>query len=188
MEIVNYEDIIIHAGATIDYAVQVLEECRNKGELVRITFNGIKLHSDEIFTVDEGYLKVLGMTKEEHENRVERYIDESRKRRQEHKNNIPALTKYYEQRGREILPESKWKDWNQIVPIRLGDLYQGMELGNCLDIVKLLNEGGTLDEAREEIYSQGHSGMSFSLVCYMVEEFADGDRGKVFRKYVLESE
>src|SRR5699024_3891712 len=129
-----------------------------------------------------------GVTKKEYEKKIEDYNETIHKREQEHKNNFFRLVEYYKQQGRKILPKAKWKDWDEIVPIRLSDLYKGMELDSCLNIVKLLNEGGTLDEAREEFYNQGHSGMSGSLVCYMVEEFADGDRGKVFRKYVLESE
>ena len=34
------------------------------------------------------------------------------------------------------------------------------ELGCCLDIVKILNNGGLLEEAKQEIEKQGHSGMS----------------------------
>jgi hypothetical protein len=68
------------------------------------------------------------------------------------------------------------------VPIRLDDLYQGMELKCCLDIVIELNNGCTLNEAKAIIESQGHSGMSFGLVCSMVKSFCD--RGTEFVSYV----
>ena len=82
----------------------------------------------------------------------------------------------------EVLTKDKWEYWDEIVLIRLGDLYHGMELGCCLDIVKILNNNGTLDEAKEKIESQGHSGMSYGLVRAMVKEFSS--RGTEFADYV----
>ena len=67
------------------------------------------------------------------------------------------------------------------MPIRLDDLYQGMELKCCLDIVSELNKGCSLDEAKTIIEGQGHSGMSFGLVCSMVKSFCD--RGQEFVSY-----
>ena len=107
-----------------------------------------------------------------------RYKEEERK----HKENIPKLTKEWIEKGEEILDEKYYERWEKIVPIRLDDLYHGMELGNCLDIVNILNNGGSLDEAKEQIESQGHSAMSFGLVCSMVREFCD--RGNEFVEHV----
>jgi len=61
-------------------------------------------------------------------------------------------------------------------------MYKGMELGNCLDIVMKLNSECKLDVAKEMIEDQGHSGMSFGLVCSMVKSFCD--RGDEFVKFV----
>ena len=84
-------------------------------------------------------------------------------------------------KGREILNEDKWEYWDRIVPIRLNDLYQGIELKCCLDIVEILNNG-TLEDAKLEIEKQGHSGMSFALVCSMVKDFSP--RGEEFFNYI----
>ena len=79
--------------------------------------------------------------------------------------------------------DEKYRElWAKCVPIRLGDLYQGMELGNCLEIVEQLNNGKTVEEVKPLIENQGHSGMSFSLVCSMVKSFCD--RGAEFVSYV----
>jgi hypothetical protein len=51
----------------------------------------------------------------------------------------------------------------------------------CLDIVLELNNGCTLEEAKAIIENQGHSGMSFGLVCSMVKSFCD--RGVEFSSY-----
>lgn len=68
------------------------------------------------------------------------------------------------------------------MPIRLSDLYRGMELGACLDIVVELNKGCSLKKAKGIIEKQGHSGMSFGLVCSMVASFCD--RGREFVDFV----
>ena len=78
--------------------------------------------------------------------------------------------------------EKYHETWAKCVPIRLDDLYQGMELGATLDIVKELNAGCELQKAKEIIEGQGHSGMSFGLVCSMVKSFCD--RGQEFVSYV----
>ena len=57
-----------------------------------------------------------------------------------------------------------------------------MELKATLDIVKELNAGCELEVAKGIIEGQGHSGMSFRLVCSMVKSFCD--RGSEFVAYV----
>ena len=74
------------------------------------------------------------------------------------------------------------KLWVEIVPIRLGDLYRGMELGASLTIIKELNNGCELEVAKVIIEEQGHSGMSFGLVCSMIQGLCD--RGIEFTNYV----
>lgn len=92
------------------------------------------------------------------------------------------LTKEWIRKGNAILDEKYHKEWAECVPIRLDDLYQGMELGATLDIVKELNAGCDLHVAKGIIMEQGHSGMSFGLVCSMVKYFCD--RGAEFVDYV----
>lgn len=90
--------------------------------------------------------------------------------------------KEWEVKGREVLSEDKLELWDKIVPIRLNDLYQGMELGNCLDIVKILNSGGSLEEAKVTMEAQNHSGMSWGLVLHMVKAFADKNGDEFFEQ------
>ena len=74
--------------------------------------------------------------------------------------------------GHKVLSEDKWSLWDEIVPIRLSDLYEGMELGQCLDIVKVLKTGD-FTKAKETMENQGHSGMSWGLMKAMIKEFSD---------------
>jgi predicted nuclease with TOPRIM domain len=177
----NYEEIEFCAGMTIKDAVKDLLRYKDKGILAKGSFNGIVLYSDTV-SIDGAYQEIMGKTKAEFDKEQEDWRKDIQKRDQEFKESIPELTEMWIQKGKEVLTADKWDYWTEIVPYRLKDLYQGMELGNCLDIVKILNNNGTLEEAKEKISSQGHSGMSYSLVCSMVKEFCS--RGNEFVEYV----
>lgn len=177
----KYEHIGFFAGSTIEQAVNELLSYTEKGKLACGEFNGVTLYSDTV-TMDSAYQEITGKTKAEFDKAEQEWKDNYDRQKKEHEEKIPELSKVWMDKGREILTEDKWEYWDKIVPIRLSDLYQGMELGASLDIVSILNNNGTLDEAKEKIESQGHSGMSFGLVCAMVKEFCE--RGSEFVDYV----
>ena len=160
----KYTEIYFYPGRNIEECVNELLRYKEKGKLVFGVFNGHKLYSDTV-TMDSAYKEITGNTRQ----------------KQEHIKAIPEKAKLWMDKGREILDKSKWELWDKIVPIRLNDLYQGMELKCCLNIVEILNKG-TLEEAKKEIESQGHSGMSFGLVCSMVKEFSP--KGEEFVNYI----
>lgn len=176
----NYKEIEFYFG-NIEDAVKELKNYDQKGEKVFITFNGQKLYSD-IDTVDTAYQKITGKTKAECDEATKKRSEEYQEQKRKHEEAIPELTKEWIAKGNTILDEKYRETWAKCVPIRLGDLYQGMELQMCLDIVLELNNNCTLDEAKATIESQGHSGMSFGLVCSMVKSFCD--RGQEFSNYV----
>lgn len=62
--------------------------------------------------------------------------------------------------------------WDKCVPIRLGDLYRGMELGQCLDIIRIVKEK-SIQDGIDVMKNQGHSGMSWGLMKSMIREFCD---------------
>lgn len=164
----KYKEIEFGFGG-IESAVK---ELKSHNELVCGSFNGQILYSD-IDDLYSAYVKITGKTKVEFDEaeriRHEEYEEQQRK----HKEAIPELTKQWIEKGNTILDEKYRELWATCVPIRLDDLYQGMELQMCLDIVFELNNGCSLDDAKSIIESQGHSGMSFGLVCSMVKSFCD---------------
>ena len=174
----NYREIDFMTGLNIESAVN---ELKSYNELVCGSFNGQMLYSD-IDDMDSAYKKVTGKTKAEfYETERQNQIKYEREKR-EHEEAIPKLTIEWIEKGNNILDKKHHDLWAEIVPIRLGDLYRGMELGNCLEIVEQLNKGEELEKVKPLIEDQGHSGMSFSLVCSMVKEFCD--RGAEFVSYV----
>lgn len=176
----KYIEIDFYPGRNIEECVNELLKYKDKGELVFGIFNGHKLYSDTV-TMDSAYKEITGNTKKEFDDYIKKQNEEYQRQKQEHINSIPEKSKLWMEKGREVLDKSKWEFWDKIVPIRLNDLYQGMELKCCLDIVEILNKG-TLEEAKKEIENQGHSGMSFGLVCSMVKEFSA--KGEDFVNYL----
>lgn len=179
----SYREINFGFG-DLDSAVRTLNLYKENNELVFGVFNGEKLYSD-IDDLDSAYVKVTGQTKAECEEAERKLNEEYHEQQRKHEEAIPELTKEWIEKGKAILDEKYLELWNKCVPIRLGDLYQGMELGNCLDIVEQLNKGEELEKVKPFIENQGHSGMSFGLVCSMVNSFCD--RGKEFTSYVRDN-
>lgn len=176
----EYRKIEFEGGATLEECVNDLLFLKNHDIKAFGIFNGHKLFSDTV-TMDNAYKEITGYTKEEYDKRIEEKANEYKKIQEDHEKQISTETQYWIEEGHKILDKSKWDYWDKIVPIRLDDLYHGMELGCCLKIIKIL-QNGTLEEAKREIDSQDHSGLSFSLVCSMVSEFSP--RGQEFMEYV----
>lgn len=174
----KYREIEFCAGQNIESAVKELKEQK---DLVCGSFNGQILYSD-IDDMDSAYKKITGKTKAEFDAELQRQNEEYEREEKQHKESIPELTKEWIEKGKTILAEKYHETWGECVPIRLGDLYRGMELGATLEIVKELNTGCELETAKTIIEGQGHSGMSFGLVCSMVKSFCD--RGEEFVNYV----
>ena len=173
----NYRKVEFYAGQSIESA---MNDLKRHSYLACGTFNGQTLYSD-VDDIDSAYKKITGKTKAEFDAEVKEENDRHEEEERKHKESIPELTKEWIEKGKTILDEKYIDLWNKIVPVRLGDLYHGMELGCCLDIVKELNSGCELQKAKDMIEGQGHSGMSFGLVCSMVKSFCD--RGAEFVKY-----
>jgi len=159
---------------------EAVKELKSHNDLVKGTFNGQILYSD-IDDMNSAYKKVTGKTKTEFDEEERLRQIKYKRQEKEHKEAIPKLTIEWVEKGVKILDEKHHKLWTKIVPIRLSDLYKGMGLGNCLEIVEQLNKGAEFEKVKPLIEDQGHSGMSFGLVCSMVAEFSD--RGTEFVKY-----
>jgi hypothetical protein len=172
----NYREIEFGFG-DISSAVK---ELKSHKDLVCGSFNGVMLYSD-IDDLDSAYKKITGMTKAEFDEAERIRHEEYKAEERRHNDAIPELTKEWIEKGKAILDAEFHETWAKCVPIRLGDLYRGMELGATLEIVKELNDGCELQKAKEIIEGQCHSGMTFGLVCSMVRSFSK--RGEEFVNY-----
>lgn len=174
-------EINFELGHSIDSAIEELNKYKKQNILVCGSFNGQMLYSD-VDDVDSAYKKVTGKTKTESDEESKKAHLKYEEDEKKHKEAVPELTKEWTEKGKEILEEKYLELWNTCVPIRLDDLYHGMELGACLAIVKELNAGCDFEVAKKIIEGQGHSGMSFGLVRSMVRSFCE--RGEAFSNYI----
>lgn len=158
-----------------------MKELKSHKDLVCGEFNGKMLYSDKD-DLDSAYKKITGKTKAEYDEAERLRQEEYEREKREHEEAIPKLTKEWIEKGNAILDDKYHELWAKCVPIRLGDLYRGMELGCTLDIVKELNNGCDFEVAKTIITEQGHSGMSFGLVCSMIKAFCY--RGEEFVNHV----
>ena len=165
-----------------------IESClcklKNQSKLTSLNlcykFNAEYIHSN--MTVDDAYLTVLNKTKSDFDKGKLEYQREYQREEKEHKKNIPFLIKKWVKIGHETLDSKYYEEWDKCVPVRLADLYRGMELGCLIKIVKQLNDSVNFNIIKEELDEQGHSGMSYGLVCVMIKAFHDN--GSNFINYI----
>lgn len=185
----KYITIDLTVGSTLESAVNSLLAHALDGKLARCVFNGVELFSDTV-TLDNAYMAVTGGTKEEFDARVAESRLEFQKAKAEHEANKGGKIKHLQDLGRQVLPEDKWAEWDEIVPIRMESMYFGMELECCLAVIIALhvNRGNkkTFEDAKIVLDSQGHNGMSFSIVCSLLVKFSPW--GEEFVSYVLGKE
>lgn len=170
------------AGNTIEAAISELKAAAKKyNTVVSGTFNNKLINSN--MTIDEAYKLVTGKSKEELKEDFRKQQEELKRAEEEHKAKIPSMTVEFREKARGIIREEKLSFWDEIVPIRLGDLYRGMELESALRLIEMLDINHcALEEASEEFSNQGHSGMSAGLMFAMMKEFCN--RGQEFIDYI----
>jgi hypothetical protein len=155
---------------TIDNVVVELQKKHKQGKKSYFDFNGHILYSDTV-TLDNAYLAICGCTKAERLQQEQKWKDDYNREKTEHLEKIPQLTKEYIEKAKGIIDEKYMNKWIKTVPVRLSDLYKGMELQCTLDIVKMLNEDIDFENIKKTLNEQNHSGMSYSLMKLMIKTF-----------------
>ena len=143
-------------------------------------FNGHMIYNDE--SIDEIFIKVTGKNREQFKKQQQAILKKLQEEDEKHTNDIPHLTKKWIKQGHKILDKKYWNEWERCVPIRLGDLYKGWELGCCLELIEILQKQNDFTKAKEVFNGQGHSGMSAHLMKSMLISFYD--QGKDFVEYL----
>ena len=145
----------------------------------KASFNTVEIYSHE--SDDEIFKKVTGMTAKESELYRENSVLTAKIKDLEHQIKMPELIKEYCEKAEGIITRDHIAEWKRIVPIRLSDLYKGMELQCTLDLVPLIDDG-CFEEAETIFKKQGHSGMSAGLMFQMLRNFSIN--GGAFVEYV----
>lgn len=176
----GYLELHFVCGTTIEEAVNELLQHKESGQLAYGDFNGRLLYSDTV-TLDSAYQEITGQTKLEFDMERQKEKDEYEKNRNIFLENLNKSIMKWKKKGYEILTEDKWPIWDNIVCVRAKDIYEGMELDASLDIIKILKDS-SFEKANEKLDSQGHSGMSYAIVCSIIKDCADN--GKEFIKFL----
>ena len=83
------------------------------------------------------------------------------------------LISNYIERGKKVISEDKWLLWSQIIPVRVDDLYHGLEVENALEILESYKEEKDLSKVKKIFDDAGHSGWSAGLVASIIRKFSD---------------
>ena len=153
--------------------------------LVYAMFNGHPIYSDNL-DIDEIYSRLGTYNAGNKPKEIELDYEKAEK---EFQKKISTLTKKYNALAKGVIADDKLDQWYAIVPIRLRDIYHGMELDATLEIIKELNKATDSNnhfaEAKSIFNGQDHSGLSYNLVCAMLNMFAPN--GVEFVKYCSDS-
>ncbi|MDF2841650.1 MAG: hypothetical protein K0R00_76 [Herbinix sp.] len=174
---VKYRVLYNLLGTTLNKCVQKLIESDEKGVKAMIEFNGHSFYSDTV-TLDSAYMEIQGKTYSEFVADQETALARWNKERAEDEALLPARIERLKKAGRELIHKELWEDWDKMVTVRAKDIYKGFEVDSSLKIIKVLTEDEDIESAVKVIRSQGHSGMSYSLVREIVRRF--GVRGEEF--------
>ena len=158
-------------GSTLEECVNALLKFKSRGESVFVDFNGHKLYSCDI-TMDGAYQEVLGKTKAEFDKAQEEwqkeYEERTARKEAEAKAKIPTWIK----KGEAFIYPERMEEWTQCVEARASDLYHGRDLDDAIEIMEKLENGASLDEAKELLDSQDHSGTSYEMVRNIIFSFS----------------
>ena len=154
----------------LDNAVEFLNDARAEGRNIYIEFNGQKLYSlldDE----DSCYMKVVGTTKKEFEQKQQRWLEEREKREKEENAKAQSKIPYWIEEGNKLIYPQMQQKWARCA----GDIYHGAELDNALEIMKVLDnipgEEGLI-EAKKILDNAGHSGASYGITTSIIFTFS----------------
>ena len=156
------EELELHAGETLDSAVNKLLKAKEEGRQVFCNFNGVKLYSDNV-TIDLAYYEKCGYTKAEYDEKLKKYIEETKKKMEEDKKlaieNIPNQI----EKGKALIYPFRHNDWAKFVDMEANGVYHGLITKDSLEIMKAIEEEKPIEELVEMFDKQEHSGWSASL-------------------------
>ena len=164
-------EIKLHAGDTVDTAVEKLLEAKKQGIKAYCNFNGKMLYSDTV-TLDSAYLDICGRTKEEMDKIQKQFIEDSKRLMELEKEKAKMLIDDKLERGQKLIYPFRYEAWKQLVLDDAEGMYTGYITEQALEIMEAIEAGKNKDELVEMFEEQGHSGHSASLVMSIVTVYS----------------
>ena len=179
-------EIELSPGMTLEHAVNLLIDHRERGESVFCTFNGHKIYSADV-TMDSAFLEVIGKNKADADKEKEEWYANYKREREEASRKAEAKIPGWIEMGKTLgIDPALTGDWEKMVKIHAGDIYHGIEIDYAIAVMQKLNEEATAKDVKEALDGQGHSGASYGMVRSIVETFSP--RGKNIFKEIDELE
>ncbi len=171
-----FEEIKVSPLSTIDSVVETLLEAKARGESVYIMFEGHKLCSDTI-TPESAYLQVTGKTEIEYKKDLNRQREEYKKDfekwQKEYQTEQAILNiPYWTERGQRLIYPERYQEWEKWVNNRARDLYYGADLEVALEIMQIIENGATIEEATNIFEKQVHADMPNSMIRKIIFNFS----------------
>ena len=160
----------IEIYGNLEDVVRELLKYKEIGIDVYCDFNKHKLYSRNV-TLDSAYLEVTGYTYQEFLRRKRESIEKWRKEQEEEKERNKAKKPEWIKRGRKLIDEALWSEWERCIDIRINDLYNGMEVECALQIMEAYENNTPIEEISKQIESQGHSGASYGMLKSIIINF-----------------
>lgn len=183
----GWQELEIPCGMFIKDAAKYLVESKTKGYYARIgqkwfaDFNGKFFYSTEELT-ERGILTAFyGCSPEEYERKEQERHEKMKKEQEEFIQKIPQIICEYIEKGHKILSHEYYHKWDEIVPVRVNDIYRGLELQAALDVIEILNKEN-FEKAKQKFKEQNHSNMSYGITIALIKEFSK--YGEKFAKMV----
>lgn len=170
-------EIEVLPGSNLESVVYTLLAAKARGESVYCDFNGHKLYSDTV-SMDSAYMEVLGQTKADYDKAQEEWRENYKREQKEAEERAKANIPNWIEKGQALIFPERYAEWEKCVIARASDLYHGLELDSALEIMTALENGATMEEAKQMLDKQGHSGMSASIVRNIL--FAFSSKGPEF--------
>lgn len=168
------KEIKVSSGTKLESVVYALLAAKEIGKHVCCDFNGVILHSDTV-SMDSAFMEVVGCTKAEYDQLQkewqENYEREQKIAEQKAKESIPSWI----EKGQALISQERYEEWEKCVQARATDIYHGYELDAALEIMTALENGATLEEAKQILDKQGHTGRSASMVRNILFSFSSKD-------------
>ena len=168
---------------TLEKTVAALLEAHREGRLMYCEFNGHILLSDTV-NIEKAFIEVVGMTKEEYDKALKEHMAQyERERLEDQKRALARIPDLIEQGKPYIYPE-RLNDWKDCVEKVSTGLYGDHLVDNALEVMAMLDKGASIDECKEVLDRQNHSGGSLSLLRAIILRFSK--RGpEMFRETAL---
>ena len=163
--------IEVSPGDDLESIVYTLLAAKARGESVYCEFSGHKLYSDTV-SMDSAFMEVTGRTKADFDKAQEEMYKNYKREQKEAEERLKANIETWIEKGQALIFPERYDKWEKCVVACASNLYHGLELDGVLEIMTALENGASIEEARQMLYKQRYSGEAVSTIRNILFEFS----------------